>query len=72
MNEEELKKYFATYTECWKLFRKYSNPNNSCEFWDGLRDEAASLYQKDKTEFRKNMIVETFNEIERVWKSRKE
>lgn len=71
MNEEELKRYYSTYTECWKLFRKHSNPVDTEEFWDSLIGEANLIYEKEKTVFRKNMIVETLNEIERVWKSRK-
>lgn len=68
MSEEELRRYYAIFTECWKLFRKYSNPDDSDKFWDNLIDESQELYEKDKNEFRKNMIVETINEIERIWK----
>lgn len=72
MSEEELKRHFTTYTECWKLFRKYSEPIDTDEFWEQLKAEANAVYEKDKTVFRKNLIVETLNEIARVCKSRKE
>lgn len=67
MTDEELKKYYEVYTDCWKLFRKYSSPNDSDQFWQQLIDESNLLYEKHgKTEFVKRIVIETIGEIERI------
>lgn len=69
MTEESLKKYFEVYTDCWKLFRKYSEPNGSDEFWEKLIDESKLLHVKHgKTEFSKKLLLETVDEIERIFR----
>lgn len=69
MTEESLKKHFEVYTDCWKLFRKYSEPNGSDEFWEQLIDESNELYKKHgKTEFSKKLLLETVDEIERIFR----
>lgn len=73
MTDEKLKEYFEIYTDCWKLFRKYSEPNDTDEFWQQLIDESKLLHVKHgKTEFSKKLLVETITEIERIFKERKE
>lgn len=73
MTEGKLKEYFEIYTDCWKLFRKYSEPNDTDEFWQQLIDESNELHKKHgKTEFSKKLLVETINEIERIFKERRE
>lgn len=70
MTDEELKKYYEVYTDCWKLFRKYSSPNDSDQFWQQLIDESNLLYEKHgKREFVKRIVIETIGEIERINKS---
>lgn len=67
MNEEQLKQYFAVYTDAWKLFKKHSDPVEDDMFWDNLRKDVDDVYAKYKTEFAKNILVETVNEIERIY-----
>ena len=43
MSEKKLKLFYALYTELWKIFKKYSDPDSSDEFWQGLRDEMSAL-----------------------------
>ena len=69
MNEGLLKKYYEIFTDCWKLFRKFSNPTKEDKFWQELKDEAQILADKDKSsELRRGIIKETVLEIHRVWK----
>lgn len=73
MTDKKLKEYFEIYTDCWKLFRKYSAPNDTDEFWQQLIDESGLMHEKHgKTGFSKKLLVETINEIERIFKERKE
>lgn len=69
MNEGLLKKYYEIFTDCWKLFRKFSNPTKDDKFWQELKDEAQTLADKDKSsELRRGIIKETVLEIHRIWK----
>ena len=71
MNEEQLKQYFAIYTDAWKLFKKYSNPIEDEEFWDSLQQEVQLVYEKYKTPFSKEILVNTVNEIDRIYRLRR-
>lgn len=67
MNEEELKKYFNVYTDCWKLFKKFSDPVAEDAFWEALIDEGDAVAEKyGKSEFAKKMIVVTMEELDRI------
>lgn len=71
MTEESLKKHFEVYTDYWKLFRKYSAPSDTDEFWQQLIDESKLLYVKHgKTEFSNKLLVATINEIDRIFKAK--
>jgi hypothetical protein len=43
MDEKKIKQFYTLFTELWKIFKKYSDPDDSDEFWQGLRDEMAAL-----------------------------
>lgn len=71
MKEEELRIYYEVYTDSWKLFRKYSNPDGTDTFWDNLRDEVDEIYRKhNKSHFAGKVLLETVNEIDRIYKER--
>lgn len=71
MSNDELRKYFDIYTECWKLFKKYSDPVNSDEFWRAFTDDANAIYKKNgKSEFCKRLLLDTADEIEKICKGK--
>lgn len=43
MEENKLRKFNKIFNELWKIFKKYSDPDDSDEFWQGLRDEMSAL-----------------------------
>lgn len=65
--------YAGVITDAWKLFKKYSDPNDSEEFWENLVSEMHSVYEK----YQKNqlclelLVYVTLEEIERIWRSKK-
>ncbi len=64
MKQEELKAYYEIYTECWKLFKKYSNPVDTDDFWQSFAKECRELNQKfGQRKFARNMILATYEEI---------
>lgn len=71
MTEKELKQYYEIYTDCWKLFREYSEPDGTDEFWQRLVDEVDMLHKKHgKSKFSQKMLFETMDEIEGVYKKK--
>lgn len=67
MKEEDLKEYFNIYTECWRMFRKYSAPVDDDEFWDGLVKEGNRIVDSyTAKEFAKKVVLSTIDEIERI------
>ncbi|MBR5129209.1 MAG: hypothetical protein IKU67_04050 [Firmicutes bacterium] len=73
MEQEELKRYYEVYTECWKLLKKYSNPTDMEEFWENLAVECHELNEKfEQKKFASEIILSTYIEIERIWKCSKE
>lgn len=72
MNEKKLRNYYEIYTESWKLFRKYSAPDDSEAFWDGLQDEMEEIWKRHgKSDFSKKILLATREEIEKIWKKGK-
>ena len=71
MREEELRTYFNIYTDCWKLFRKYSNTNNTDEYWESLIAETDAIVKKyNNSELAKKICLATINELERIEKEK--
>lgn len=69
MNEDELRKYYDIYTNCWKMFRSFSNPVDKDEFWSDLISASDKIYKASgDNEFAKEIILATVSEIERISK----
>jgi len=69
MKENELKKYYAIYTDLWKLFRKNAVPTDEDAFWDNLIKETQELGEKyNNSEFIIQEAKNLLAEIERLWK----
>lgn len=72
MKDEELRKYYEVYTDSWKVFRKYSDPDGTDTFWNNLRDEVDAIYRKhDKSHFAEKVLLATVNEIDRIYRERR-
>lgn len=68
MSEEELRKYYSIYTDCWKLFKKYCEPDGTDDFYQKLIAEAEELMKKmdSHMDFSKKIILDTLDEIDRL------
>lgn len=67
MSEEDLRKYFNIYTECWQLFKDHSNPDGTMEFWSALNAEAKAIYKKyNGMAFALEMTRVALDEIQRI------
>lgn len=69
----QMKDYQKTFTEAWKIFKKYSDPPvDDDAFWEALVQEIKGLgRQFNECQFIHNLLVSvTLEEIERIWKAK--
>lgn len=61
-------KYQAAFTGAWRIFKKYSVPDDTDEFWMGLTREINILgLEYQNSQFIRNLLVHvTLEEIERI------
>lgn len=67
-DNEELKRVYNLFTDCWRLFKKYSDVKSGSdnEYWQGLIDEGGELSGKyDNDKFAISLILAIFDEFER-------
>lgn len=60
------------FTYTWKLFKQYSEPNDSDEYWDGLIDGIKDLGKEfGESQFIKNLLIHVLlEEIERIYREK--
>ena len=69
MSPGQLKNYYTVITDCWTLFKKFSEPVEGDEFWRSLAEESNELYLKHgKANFSDRMISVVMQEIENIYK----
>ena len=69
MSPGKLHCYYTVITDCWKLFKKFSDPIENPEFWKALTEEANELYTRHgKVNFSDRMISVVMQEIENIYK----
>ena len=67
MKQEELKEYYSIYTDAWKLFKKFSSPNSTPEFWENYTAEVEMLDRKyNGSELLRKIVIATTAELERI------
>lgn len=69
MDNNRLKKYYEMFTDVWKLFRKYSSPDESSEFWSHYTEEVEKLNVKyENSELFQNMVLAVTKELTKIEK----
>lgn len=69
MSPGQLKNYYTVITDCWTLFKKFSEPVEGEEFWNSLIQESEELYNKHgKVNFSERMISVVIQEVENIYK----
>lgn len=70
MSEDELREYYNIFTECWRLFKKYSNLVNDEAYWEEVVNQVEEFRRKYPGEFPKELAYALVHELER--RSRKD
>lgn len=65
------KQYEECLTGAWKLFKQYSEPNDTDEYWNGLIDTIGAMSKEyGNCSFISNLLIHvTLEELERIWRS---
>lgn len=72
MNEGELKEYYNTFTDCWKLFREYHDIGQGRQYdqaWNEVTQKAENIYKKYGTEFARRLAFMVVCELEKQSKT---
>ena len=66
VSDEELRRIYNLFTDCWRYFKKYANVKDEDSYWENVVDESGELskkYTNDK--FAIALILAVIDEFER-------
>lgn len=68
------KQYEECLVKTWKLFKQYSEPNDTEEYWDGLVGMIGTISKEyDNCSFATNLLIHVIlEELERIWRAGKQ
>lgn len=69
MEDGKLKRYFQMFTDVWKLFKEYSQPDGSSQSWSSYKTAVDQLDRKyEHSELFRNLVLAVTKELERIEK----
>lgn len=69
MEDGKLKQYFQMFTDVWKLFKEYSQPDGGGQFWSSYKTAVDKLDKKyERSELFRNLALAVTKELERIKK----
>lgn len=69
MEDGKLKRYFQMFTDIWKLFKEYSQPDESNQFWSSYKAAVDRLDRKyEHSELFRNLVLAVTKELKRIEK----
>lgn len=69
MEDGKLKRYFQMFTDVWKLFKEYSQPDGNSQFWSSYKTAVDQLDRKyERSELFRNLALAVTKELERIEK----
>lgn len=72
MNEDELRRIYGMFTDSWKFFKKYSDVQETDEYWEQVVEESTSISKKyGECKLIVSLLVATIDELERIYKGKK-
>lgn len=71
--DEELKRIYNTFTDCWRFYKKYAETKVTNEYWQNMIDESEKIAKKyNDSKFVVALLVAVGDELQRVYMSMKE
>lgn len=66
VGDEELKRIYNLFTDCWRFFKKYADVRDEDSFWENVVSESGELSKKYNNEkFAIALILAIIEEFER-------
>lgn len=69
-SKEDYKREMMNFNNAWAFLRKYYLMDGTEKDWESAVNEASKLYESDKSDFNKNLILLVIGRIEQVQKER--
>lgn len=67
MEDGKLKLYFQMFTDIWKIFKEYSQPDGSSQFWSNYKTAVDRLDRKyEHSDLFRNLALAVTKELERI------
>lgn len=71
-SNDELKRKYDMFTDCWRLFKKYADVQDNDEYWEAVVSESSAISKKyNECKFIRNLVLAVITELERVYKEMK-
>lgn len=71
MNQKEQRNYFILFVDIWKLFKEFSTPDGSQEYWSRYKAAVDQLDGKyECLALFRNLVLAVTKELERIEKQR--
>lgn len=66
VGDEELKRIYNLFTDCWRFFKKYADVRDEDSFWENVVSESGELSKKyNNDKFAIALILAVIEEFER-------
>lgn len=66
MSNEELKRIYGLFTDCWRYFKKYVDVQDTDEFWESVVNESSEISKKyNNDKFAIALVLAVVDEFER-------
>lgn len=66
--DEELKRIYNTFTDCWRFYKKYAETKVTNEYWQNMIDESEQIVKKyNGSKFVVALLVAVGDELQRVY-----
>lgn len=69
-SKEDYKREMMNFNNAWAFLRKYYLMDGTEKDWESAVNEASKLYESDKSDFNKNLILLVIGRIEQIQKER--
>lgn len=69
MSNEELKQKYDMFTDCWRLYKKFADVQQSDEYWEKVVNESNAVSKKyGECKLIVSLVLAVIDEFERVYK----
>lgn len=69
VSDEELRRIYNLFTDCWRYFKKYVDVSDEDIYWENVVSESGELSKKyNNDKFAIALLLAVIDELERIYK----